>query len=303
MHVGARIVSGSFLLRLGGSRPSRNNDYATCGHVISASNTTDDSSRHWAPVPPVAAITAVTPMDRALEVDWTQAEHYPGHSGAIVQWHGPGGNFDAPPEQGVSFAADAQGATITGLTNGVLYTVRVISTRRFAHEDALPSAEATGRPAVPAAAATAMTDLALAWNNRLGAGDICVVGADLLAEDGIDTAILISLFTDARVREDELPPGHTWRRGWWGDDVEDEPDITGSKLWVLRREKATQEVLVRARGYIREALAWMLRDGVAVSLNVDTNYSAPGVMQIFIEVVEPDRTLLEFQFTDVLGDT
>ena len=147
-----------------------------------------------------------------------------------------------------------------------------------------------------------MADLALAWNNRLGAGDICVVGADLLAEDGLDTAILISLFTDARVREDELPPGHTWRRGWWGDDVEDEPDITGSKLWVLRREKATQEVLVRARGYIREALAWMLRDGVAVALNVDTAYSAPGVMQIFIEIVEPDRTRQEFQFTDVLGD-
>ena len=94
------------------------------------------------------------------------------------------------------------------------------------------------------------------------------MGADLQAEAGLDTAILISLFTDARVREDELPPGHTWRRGWWGDGVEDEPDITGSKLWVLRREKATQEVLVRARGYIREALAWMLRDGVAVAVNV-----------------------------------
>ena len=86
-----------------------------------------------------------------------------------------------------------------------------------------------------------MTDLALAWNNRLGAGDICVVGADLQAEDGLDTAILVSLFTDARVREDELPPGHTWRRGWWGDGVDDEPDTTGSKLWVLRRSKATQE--------------------------------------------------------------
>ena len=96
----------------------------------------------------------------------------------------------------------------------------------------------------------------------MGAGDICVVGADLKAEEGLDTAIIVSLFTDARVREDELPPGHTWRRGWWGDGVDDEPDITGSKLWLLRREKATQEVLVRARGYIREALAWMLRDGV-----------------------------------------
>ena len=146
-----------------------------------------------------------------------------------------------------------------------------------------------------------MTDLRLAWNNRLGAGDICVVGADLQAEEGLDTAILISLFTDARVREDELPPGHTWRRGWWGDGVEDEPDITGSKLWLLRREKATGEVLVRARAYCREALQWMIRDGVAVAVNVDTNYSAPGVMQIFVSIVEPDRTRQEFQFTDVLN--
>ena len=148
MHVGARIVSGSFLLRLGGGRPSRNADYATCGHVISASNTTDDSSRHWAPVPPVAAIAAIIPMDRALEVDWFQAEHYPGHSGAIVQWHGPGQDYDASREQDVSFAADAEASTITGLTNGVLYTVRVISTRRFAHADALPSGEMTGVPMV-----------------------------------------------------------------------------------------------------------------------------------------------------------
>ena len=147
-----------------------------------------------------------------------------------------------------------------------------------------------------------MTDLRLAWNNRLGAGDICVVGADLQAEEGLDTAILISLFTDARVREAELPPGHTWRRGWWGDDVEDEPDSTGSKLWLLRRSKATPEVLVRARGYIREALQWLIRDGVAVELDVVTDYSPPGVMRMFISIVEPDRTRLEFQFTDVLGD-
>ena len=147
-----------------------------------------------------------------------------------------------------------------------------------------------------------MTDLALTWNNRLGAGDICVVGADLLADDGLQTAILISLFTDARVREDELPEGHTWRRGWWGDGVEDEPDVTGSKLWTLRRSKATQEVLVRARAFAREALQWMIRDGVAVRLDVDVNYTSPGTMLIEVSIVEPDRTRREFQFTDVLGD-
>ena len=45
----------------------------------------------------------------------------------------------------------------------------------------------------------------------------------------------------------------------------------------------------------------MIRDGVAVAVNVQTFYSLPGVMQIIVQVVEPDRTRREFQFTDVIG--
>ena len=146
-----------------------------------------------------------------------------------------------------------------------------------------------------------MTDIALTWNNRIGAGDICVVGADLQADDGLETAIILSLFTDARVREDELPSGHTWRRGWWGDAVDDEPDTTGSKLWTLRRSKATQEDLVKARAYIREALRWMIRDGAAIGFDVRTFYNPPGAMNMLIAVIEPDRTRREFQFVDVIG--
>ena len=95
VHVGARIVSGSFRLRVGGGRPSRNGDYATCGHTISASNATDDTSRHWAPQPPASATPTVTEEVRSLDVEWTQGEVYPGHSGAILQWHGPGEEYDA----------------------------------------------------------------------------------------------------------------------------------------------------------------------------------------------------------------
>ena len=134
-----------------------------------------------------------------------------------------------------------------------------------------------GHPATGAAFVDSdMTDLALAWNNLTGAGDICVVGADLLSDDGLETAILVSLFTDARVREEELPSGHTWRRGWWGDAVDDEPDVTGSKLWTLRRSKATQEVLVQgARRSAARRLRWLMRDGVAIAVEVQTFYPRP----------------------------
>ena len=108
-----------------------------------------------------------------------------------------------------------------------------------------------------------MPDIALAWNNSIGAGDICIVGADLGNDDGLETAVLLSLFTDRRVRPEELPPGVSWRRGWWGDGLNDDQDQTGSKLWLLHRAKRTPDLLVRARGYASEALAWLVGDGVA----------------------------------------
>ena len=91
-----------------------------------------------------------------------------------------------------------------------------------------------------------MADIALTWNNDIGAGDLCVVGADLLADDGLETAVLLSLFSDRRAREEEIPPGQTWRRGWWGDLLADDQDQIGSKLWLLEREKQSPTVLVRA---------------------------------------------------------
>ena len=143
-----------------------------------------------------------------------------------------------------------------------------------------------------------MADLQIAWNNTIGAGDLCVVGADLQDDDGLQTAILVSLFTDRRVREEELPPGANSRRGWWGDRLEDDGDQIGSKLWLLRREKASTAVLARAEGYCREALAWMLTDGVATAVSVAVEYTRRGWMLIRVVITLPNDTQREFQFSD-----
>ena len=146
-----------------------------------------------------------------------------------------------------------------------------------------------------------MADVALTWNNNLGSGDLCVVGADLLADTGLQTAVLVSLFSDRRVREEELPSGVSTRRGWWGDRLADDNDQIGSKLWLLRREKQTAQVLVRAEGYCREALAWMLSDDVATALDVAVTYTRRAWMLIRITIVLPDDTQREFQFSDSGG--
>ena len=146
-----------------------------------------------------------------------------------------------------------------------------------------------------------MPDIALAWNNAIGAGDICVVGADLDSDDGLSTAILLSLFSDRRVRPEELPPGVSWRRGWWGDGLNDDQDQIGSKLWLLHRAKRTPDLLVRARGYVREALPWLVSDGVATAVDVSTAYTPQGWLLIGISITLPDDSRREFQFSDSMG--
>ena len=43
-----------------------------------------------------------------------------------------------------------------------------------------------------------MTDIALNWINALGGADIALEGPHLATDDGLRTAVIVSLFTDAR---------------------------------------------------------------------------------------------------------
>lgn len=106
-----------------------------------------------------------------------------------------------------------------------------------------------------------------------------------LAEDsGLRTAVLLSLFSDARAEPgDELPDGVS-RGGYWGDAYPARPgDRWGSRLWLLSRSTITREVLRRAETYAREALAWAVEDGIASRV---TATAAPRSAQAFVlEVV------------------
>jgi phage gp46-like protein len=145
-----------------------------------------------------------------------------------------------------------------------------------------------------------MTDLALFWDNQTGHADLRVAGADLVVSDDLETAILISLFTDRRAPADvELPAGED-RRGWWGDSYPDrEGDELGSLLWLLDREKETQEVLERTRIYAREALRWLIEDGVATEVDVQASIPAPGTRLLQVTITQPNgqQSTLRFPYT------
>jgi phage gp46-like protein len=84
----------------------------------------------------------------------------------------------------------------------------------------------------------------------------------------LKTNVFCSLFWDAPARDDDDVPDHATRRGFWADAHSPERDITGSRLWLLSRSKVTAASIVDAKIYADEALAWLVRDGIARSVLV-----------------------------------
>ncbi|HZR87900.1 MAG TPA: phage GP46 family protein [Bradyrhizobium sp.] len=139
-----------------------------------------------------------------------------------------------------------------------------------------------------------MPDITTVWQGAFG--DWQMAGAALLAGNDLETAALISLFTDAEAGpDDEIPDGTDDARGWWGDQGETYP--IGSKLWLLERSKKTPETLAKAKDYIAAALQWMIDDGVIAGLDILTEWDGLGFLAAQITFHQPNGVKLTRNFS------
>jgi phage gp46-like protein len=114
-----------------------------------------------------------------------------------------------------------------------------------------------------AALDVSMADFRTAWAPATypTGGDWLAAPPGLAADHDLETAVLLSLFTDASAGpDDELPDRTDDRRGWWGNWEAPEELPIGSRLWLLARAASTEETRQRAEEYAAEALAWLLDD-------------------------------------------
>ena len=134
-----------------------------------------------------------------------------------------------------------------------------------------------------------MADIAISWDPSNSRGDWTMNGPVLATGNDIETAILISIFSD-RVAQpgDVIPDGTNDPRGWWADD--DVP--IGSRMWLLRRAKQTTQTLQLAYDYLAEALQWMVDDGVASRFDITTQWVRTGMLGAVIVAWSPTGTLL-----------
>lgn len=117
--------------------------------------------------------------------------------------------------------------------------------------------------------------------------------------DELVQATLISLFSWRKSNDDDgvnIPN----RQGWWGDAFASETnDRIGSRLWLLRREKLTDDVVTRAREYAEESLQWMIDDALASVINVSTDREN-NRLNMSVEIVRPgDAQSIQARFQNL----
>jgi phage gp46-like protein len=92
----------------------------------------------------------------------------------------------------------------------------------------------------------------------------------LVADEGLDTLVMISFFTDVRV-EDPAANGAPaeQKRGWWADAFREPGERpVGSKFWLLDFGKVTPATVRLAGDYATEALQWLIDDGIVARVEV-----------------------------------
>ncbi len=150
-----------------------------------------------------------------------------------------------------------------------------------------------------------MADIRTVFIDMEHGADYAIQSMLLTSDDGLDTAVILSLFTDATALADDTVPGAD-RRGWWADMFADPSagsgqagDRIGSRLWLLVREKLTHETVNRVRAYCEEALAWLVRDGVAKEVTVTAEiirHHPLGVIGAYIDITKPDGQITRYKF-------
>lgn len=155
-----------------------------------------------------------------------------------------------------------------------------------------------------------MPDVRTAWNPDTAPwqADWMMDPPGLETDRDLETATILSLFTDGSARPDDvIPDGTDDRRGWWGDHGPVGAQATppegplGSRLWLLAREKSTENTRRRAEIYAAEALRWMITDGVAARVDVRAVWLEaapvpPSTLLLLIRILRFDGTVFDARY-------
>lgn len=127
--------------------------------------------------------------------------------------------------------------------------------------------------------------------------DMVIENGDLKPDNGLETAALITLFSDKRVTLEELPEGESDARGWWADLVADpEDDEIGSKLWLLDRRKTLNVTASEMESILADAFNWLIEDGLTSELVIDSEIVDSEEIKGTINISRPSGENIPLKF-------
>jgi phage gp46-like protein len=145
-------------------------------------------------------------------------------------------------------------------------------------------------------------DVKIIYDPNTIESDIKFKDEDLVREEGLETSVLISLFTDRRADDDDTIDDTDDKRGWWADSTGVTSDQIGSKLWQLDRASTTQKNMINAKQFCEDALQWMIDDGVAAKITVNVErFGLPGNDRLAIEIkiFKKDGNVEEYNYDNL----
>ncbi len=142
-----------------------------------------------------------------------------------------------------------------------------------------------------------MTDIAINYNNESQYGDLALSFDDLVRDEGLESAVLISLFTDARAEPEEVPDSSNDLSGSFLTSIDG--TVYGSKIWTLRRSKADNNTVQKMTDYARSALAWMVEDGVAGSIEAQAILVDKERIDLSVKIYKNGEAIFNRRFEDL----
>ncbi len=137
-----------------------------------------------------------------------------------------------------------------------------------------------------------MGDIRIVWDPTTGTGDFNMLGSGLELGFDLETASLVSMFTDAQADPGDIVYD-TDPRGVWFDTYAalEDPALTaipnhriGSKVWQAFARPRTQDTLNWLRDQLIQCHAWMITDGVASAVDATPFFTGPGGIGAIVSI-------------------
>jgi len=127
--------------------------------------------------------------------------------------------------------------------------------------------------------------------------DLVIENGQLKFDLGLETSVLISFFTDKRASLEQLPIGHSTRRGWWADLIaQPSDDQYGSLAWTFEKTKLNAATAASFSDALQTSLQWMIDDGIADTVVVSSEVIAGEQITLSVEITKPSGDNIPFKF-------